>query len=291
MLTSLDERESITRCIEAGAWDHVPKPFDPVILRARLGSALERKASRDKERRYLAQIVAEKKRADDLLHGVIPIGVALTRERDEATLLARILDEARRFCGAEGGAIWLCMRDDLELVRIQVEPLGIAGPPEPRDAVTLRLGEESRQSPAVQAVLTGRPVVIRDVSHAGDYDVSHVRAFDERHAYHTRSLLSLPLRRDDQTLGVLELWNATRANDDEVVGFAPASVEVLASLSMLAAVALDAERREHDLRQRIRRLEISVDASKRERQVSAITETDYFQQLREKARELRKGAR
>src|SRR5690606_17883782 len=35
MLTSLDERESITRCIEAGAWDHVPKPFDPVILRAR----------------------------------------------------------------------------------------------------------------------------------------------------------------------------------------------------------------------------------------------------------------
>ena len=71
----------------------------------------------------------------------------------------------------------------------------------------------------------------------------------------------------------------------------PATIEVLASLSTLAAVALEAERREHDLRQRIRRLEIRVDASKRERQVSAITETDYFQQLRDKARELRKGAR
>jgi GAF domain-containing protein len=130
-------------------------------------------------------------------------------------------------------------------------------------------------------------VNIPDVTRAGDYDVSHVRAFDERHGFCTRSLLSLPLRRDDDTLGVLELWNATRATDDEVTGFARATVEVLESLSSLAAVALDAYR----LRQRIRRLEIRVDAGKRERQVSAITETEYFQQLRDKARELRKGPR
>ena len=289
MLTSLDERESITRCIEAGAWDHVPKPFDPVILRARLSSALERKAARDKERRYLAQIVAEKQRADDLLHGVIPIGVALTRERDEARLLARILDEARRFCGAEGGAIWLCKHQHLQMMRIQVDALGLAGPPDP--PVELGVGEDSAQSPAVQAVMSGKPINIRDVGQAGDFDVSHVRAFDQRHGFRTRSLLSLPLRLDDEPLGVLELWNATRASGDEVTGFDPATIEVLASLSLLAAVALDAERREHDLRQRIRTLEIRVDAGRRERQVSEITETEYFQRLRERARELRKGTR
>ena len=50
MLTSLDEADSITRCIEQGAEDHLPKPFDPVLLRARIGSSLERKKARDLER-------------------------------------------------------------------------------------------------------------------------------------------------------------------------------------------------------------------------------------------------
>lgn len=55
VISALDEMESIVRCIELGAEDFLPKPFEPVILRARLKTSLERKKMRDLERAYLQQ--------------------------------------------------------------------------------------------------------------------------------------------------------------------------------------------------------------------------------------------
>jgi two-component system sensor histidine kinase/response regulator len=43
MISALDEVESAAQCIELGAEDYLVKPFDPVLLRARLHSALERR--------------------------------------------------------------------------------------------------------------------------------------------------------------------------------------------------------------------------------------------------------
>jgi adenylate cyclase len=43
MISGVEDTESIVRCIEAGAEDFLPKPFDPVILRARIRSGLNRK--------------------------------------------------------------------------------------------------------------------------------------------------------------------------------------------------------------------------------------------------------
>jgi CheY-like chemotaxis protein len=42
MLTALDDVESTVRCIEAGAEDFVPKPFNPIVLRARITASLEK---------------------------------------------------------------------------------------------------------------------------------------------------------------------------------------------------------------------------------------------------------
>ena len=47
MISSLDEMASVIRCIELGAEDYLPKPFDPVLLRARVGACLEKKRLRD----------------------------------------------------------------------------------------------------------------------------------------------------------------------------------------------------------------------------------------------------
>jgi signal transduction histidine kinase len=55
VISALDEMESIVRCIEMGAEDYLPKPFDPVLLRARLQTSLEKKKLRDLERDYLQQ--------------------------------------------------------------------------------------------------------------------------------------------------------------------------------------------------------------------------------------------
>src|SRR5207248_10661828 len=67
MISALDEMDSIIRSIEMGAEDYLPKPFEPAILRARVGACLEKKRLRDREVQYLQQIEAERNRADGLL--------------------------------------------------------------------------------------------------------------------------------------------------------------------------------------------------------------------------------
>jgi putative two-component system response regulator len=56
MISALEEMESVVRCIELGAEDYVLKPFNPVLLKARVGACLEKKRLHDQEMRYRAQI-------------------------------------------------------------------------------------------------------------------------------------------------------------------------------------------------------------------------------------------
>jgi serine phosphatase RsbU (regulator of sigma subunit) len=56
MISALDEIESVARCIEAGAEDYLPKPFNPVLLRARISACLEKKRFRDLEVEYLRNV-------------------------------------------------------------------------------------------------------------------------------------------------------------------------------------------------------------------------------------------
>ena len=56
VLSALDEIGSVVRCIELGAEDYLPKPFDPVLLRARIGACLEKKHLRDQEVRLRSEL-------------------------------------------------------------------------------------------------------------------------------------------------------------------------------------------------------------------------------------------
>jgi class 3 adenylate cyclase len=58
MISALDDVASIVRCIEAGAEDYLPKPFDPVLLKARVAACIEKKRLRDAERDLLAEVAA-----------------------------------------------------------------------------------------------------------------------------------------------------------------------------------------------------------------------------------------
>ena len=56
MISGLDETRSVVRCVEMGAEDYLAKPFDPVLLRARIGASLEKKRLRDRERDRMAEL-------------------------------------------------------------------------------------------------------------------------------------------------------------------------------------------------------------------------------------------
>jgi len=62
MISALDELDSIVRCIEVGAEDYLPKPFNEVLLRARIGSSLEKKEWRDRERAYVEELKTTQQR-------------------------------------------------------------------------------------------------------------------------------------------------------------------------------------------------------------------------------------
>jgi class 3 adenylate cyclase len=79
MISALNEMGSVVRCIELGAEDYLPKPFEPVLLKARIGACLEKKRLHDTELAYLQRIEAqmreievERERADALLHVILP---------------------------------------------------------------------------------------------------------------------------------------------------------------------------------------------------------------------------
>jgi class 3 adenylate cyclase len=53
MISAVDELESVVRCIEIGAEDYLPKPFDAVLLRARINAGLARKRLVELERAHV----------------------------------------------------------------------------------------------------------------------------------------------------------------------------------------------------------------------------------------------
>jgi class 3 adenylate cyclase len=90
MISGLQDTDSVIRCIEAGAEDYLPKPFNPVLLRARISAGLERKRWRDRERRYMDRIELEKQRHETLLRNILPVQIVTRLNSGEAVIADRI---------------------------------------------------------------------------------------------------------------------------------------------------------------------------------------------------------
>jgi adenylate cyclase len=73
MISALDELDSVVRCIEMGAEDYMPKPFNPVLLKARIESSLEKKRLRDRQRELFRKF-ATREVAEELLVSGFSLG-------------------------------------------------------------------------------------------------------------------------------------------------------------------------------------------------------------------------
>jgi sigma-B regulation protein RsbU (phosphoserine phosphatase) len=72
MISALNEMSSVVRCIELGAIDYLLKPFNPVMLKARLGATLEKKRLRDEVDAHLARLEGELNAARRLQMAMVP---------------------------------------------------------------------------------------------------------------------------------------------------------------------------------------------------------------------------
>ena len=90
MLSALDDADSTARCITAGAEDYVPKPFNPVVLRARINASLEKKRLRDQEERYLDRIKQEQAKSEQLLLSILPDAIATRLKSGERNIVDEV---------------------------------------------------------------------------------------------------------------------------------------------------------------------------------------------------------
>ena len=72
MISALNEIDSVVRCVALGAVDYLLKPFNPVLLKARLGATLEKKRLRDEVNDHLARLRAELDAARKLQLAMVP---------------------------------------------------------------------------------------------------------------------------------------------------------------------------------------------------------------------------
>jgi adenylate cyclase len=124
MISAIGELESVVRCIELGAEDYLPKPFNPVLLRARVGASLERKRLHDREAAHLAEIDRQKRRADELLHAILPASAVLELRASDRIAPRRFQDVAVVF-GDLVGFTRYCEKHPAEEVLANLDRLAL----------------------------------------------------------------------------------------------------------------------------------------------------------------------
>ena len=102
MISVLEDINSVVRCIELGATDYLTKPFNPVLLKARIDNCIEKSRYRAQAAAYLERIEGERRRADELLATVLPRSIIRALKRDAGLVPQRYEDVAVLFCDVVG---------------------------------------------------------------------------------------------------------------------------------------------------------------------------------------------
>jgi DNA-binding response OmpR family regulator len=119
MISALDELQSVVRCIEHGAEDYLPKPFDPVLLRARIGACMEKKRLRDQEVLYLKDVARVTEAAATVEEGnfVVENLTSVAARSDELGRLARVFQRMAREVQAREQSL----KQQIQELRIEID--------------------------------------------------------------------------------------------------------------------------------------------------------------------------
>jgi class 3 adenylate cyclase/CheY-like chemotaxis protein len=243
VISALEDVDSVVRCIEMGAEDYLPKPFNPVLLQARVSACLEKKRLHDQEKAYLRQLKAFNETLEQRVHeatstirdytqllerrlremaAMSDVSLALSSVMDVDAVLEMIMEKSKEVMHAEASSL-LMLDVSTGKLRFQVAK-GAAGTA--LRSATVDLGHGI----AGWVAQTGEPLLISDAYQDPRFDPS----FDEKSGFRTRSILTVPLKAKTEVTGVVQVIN--KFDQDT---FDEHDLELFHSFASQASVALE----------------------------------------------------
>jgi adenylate cyclase len=211
VISAVEELASVVRCIEMGAADYLPKPFNGAILRARVRASLAAKRLRDAELDYV-----------DRQAGTNEVLAVINRSAlDLDAVLTAVIEQATRLCRAAYGAIYLADGEHFPVA-------ATAGDTDLTEYERANPAPAGRDSLVGRVALTGGPVSIPDVLDDPDYGLLAEQSIG---AY--RSLLGVPIAKDGRILGALGFARS------EVRPFSPSEILLVTAFAEQAGIGIE----------------------------------------------------